>query len=46
LRRLHAVSQQHYALFRQFLPGADSPCGVFDRAVIETAMAARSGIRA
>jgi uncharacterized Ntn-hydrolase superfamily protein len=42
LRRLHAVAQERYALFRQFLPGADSPCGVFDRAVIEGAIAARS----
>jgi uncharacterized Ntn-hydrolase superfamily protein len=41
LRRLYAVSQQHFALFRRFLPGADSPCGVFDRAVIEAAISAR-----
>jgi uncharacterized Ntn-hydrolase superfamily protein len=43
LRRLYAVSQQHFALFRPFLPGMDSPCGVFDRAVIEAAINARSG---
>jgi uncharacterized Ntn-hydrolase superfamily protein len=41
LRRLHAVSQQQFAMFRRFLPGADSPCGVFDRDVIEAAISAR-----
>jgi uncharacterized Ntn-hydrolase superfamily protein len=35
LRRLYGVSQERFAAFRQFLPGADSPCGVFDRAVID-----------
>lgn len=43
LRRLHAVAQERFVLFRRFLPGADSPCGVFDRAVIEGAIEARSG---
>ena len=38
LRRLHAVSQEKFAVFRRFLPGADSPCGVFDRTVINTAI--------
>jgi hypothetical protein len=42
LRRLSAISQQHNALFRRFLPGTDSPCGAFDGAVIETVMTARS----
>jgi uncharacterized Ntn-hydrolase superfamily protein len=42
LRRLNAVSQERFALFRRFLPGADSPCGVFDRDVIEAAMSARN----
>jgi uncharacterized Ntn-hydrolase superfamily protein len=42
LRRLYAVSQQHFALFRGFLAGADSPCGVFDRDVINAAIAART----
>lgn len=41
LRRLHAVSQERYAGFRRFLAGADSPCGVFDRAVIDAALAKR-----
>jgi uncharacterized Ntn-hydrolase superfamily protein len=41
LRRLVAVSQERFAQFRRFLPGADSPCGVFDRDVIEAAMSAR-----
>jgi len=39
LERLHRVSLERYILFRRFLPGADSPCGVFDRAVIEAAIA-------
>ena len=38
LRRLYRVSQERFARFRKFLPGADSPCGVFDRAVIEAAI--------
>lgn len=41
LRRLYAVSQQRFAAFRSFLAGADSPCGVFDRDVIDAAIAAR-----
>jgi uncharacterized Ntn-hydrolase superfamily protein len=40
LRRLYAVSQERFAVFRRFLAGADSPCGVFDRTVIEAAMSA------
>jgi len=43
LRRLHRVAHERYVLFRRFLPGADSPCGVFDRDVIEAAIAARTG---
>jgi len=39
LRRLHAVSQERFAVFRRFLAGADSPCGVFDRTVIDAAIA-------
>jgi uncharacterized Ntn-hydrolase superfamily protein len=42
LRRLYAVSQERFAVFRQFLPGADSPCGVFDRDVIEQVISART----
>ncbi len=42
LRRLNAVSQERFALFRRFLPGVDSPCGVFDRHVIAAAVADRS----
>jgi uncharacterized Ntn-hydrolase superfamily protein len=38
LRRLYAVSQERFAVFRRFLAGTDSPCGVFDRAVIDTAI--------
>jgi hypothetical protein len=40
LRRLYAVSQERFAAFRRFLAGADSPCGVFERDVIEAAMSA------
>jgi len=29
------VSLERFAVFRRFLPGADSPCGVFDRTVID-----------
>ena len=39
LRRLYDVSQERFAVFRRFLPGADSPCGVFDRNVIDAAIA-------
>jgi uncharacterized Ntn-hydrolase superfamily protein len=39
LRRLHAVSQEKFAVFRRFLAGTDSPCGVFDRTVIDAAIA-------
>ena len=39
LRRLHAVSREKFAVFRRFLAGADSPCGVFDRTVIDAAIA-------
>ncbi|MBN8900446.1 MAG: DUF1028 domain-containing protein, partial [Rhodospirillales bacterium] len=39
LRRLYAVSQERFAVFRRFLPGTDSPCGVFDRSVIDAAVA-------
>lgn len=42
LRRLYAVSLERFAVFRRFLAGADSPCGVFDRAVID-AVIARDG---
>jgi uncharacterized Ntn-hydrolase superfamily protein len=38
LRRLYAVSQERFAVFRRFLAGADSPCGVFDRTVINAAI--------
>ncbi len=39
LRRLHRISLERSAVFRRFLPGADNACGVFDRTVIEAAMA-------
>jgi uncharacterized Ntn-hydrolase superfamily protein len=42
LRRLLHVSQERFTAFRRLLPGADSKCGVFDRAVIE-AVVAREG---
>jgi uncharacterized Ntn-hydrolase superfamily protein len=40
LRRLHAVSRERFVHFRRFMAGSDSPCGVFDRGVIEKAIAA------
>lgn len=43
LERLHRVSRERYAVFRRFLPGAESPCGVFDRDVIEAAVARATG---
>lgn len=45
LRRLHGVSLEHFAVFRRFLPGAESPCGVFDRAVIMDAVAREGRLR-
>jgi uncharacterized Ntn-hydrolase superfamily protein len=39
LHRLYAVSQERFAVFRRFLAGTDSPCGVFDRVVINDAIA-------
>jgi uncharacterized Ntn-hydrolase superfamily protein len=39
LRRLYKVSQERFAVFRRFLPGSDSVCGVFDRDVINAAIA-------
>ncbi len=39
LRRLYRVSLERFAVFRRFLPGADNGGGVFDRTVIEAAMA-------
>lgn len=43
LRRLYAVSRERFAVFRRLLAGTDTPCGVFDRAVIDAAVA-RDGI--
>jgi uncharacterized Ntn-hydrolase superfamily protein len=43
LRRLHRVSLERFAPFRRLMPGADSPCGVTDRTVIE-AIVAREGL--
>jgi uncharacterized Ntn-hydrolase superfamily protein len=39
LRRLHAVARQNFVHYRRFLAGRDHP-GVFDRAVIQAAIAA------
>ena len=39
LRRLHRVSLERFAVFRRFMPGAANPHGVYDRAVIEAAIA-------
>ena len=40
LRRLLAVSQERFAIFRRFMAGADSPFGTTDRAVINAAIEA------
>jgi uncharacterized Ntn-hydrolase superfamily protein len=40
LRRLVAVSRERFSTFRTFLAGRDSPCGVFERAKIDAAVAA------
>lgn len=42
LRRLHAVAQRRFVQIRRFLPGRDHP-GVFDRVVIEAAIARATG---
>ncbi len=39
LRRLHRVSRERFAVFRRFMAGSHSPCGVFDRTVIDAAIA-------
>ncbi len=38
LHRLYRVSRERFAVFRRFLPGTASPCGVFDRVVITGAI--------
>jgi uncharacterized Ntn-hydrolase superfamily protein len=43
LRRLYRVSRERFAVFRRFLAGTDSPCGVFDRTVIDAAIARERG---
>ena len=42
LRRLHAVAGERFVHFRRFMAGRDHP-GVFDRAVIEAAIARAAG---
>ena len=39
LTRLEAVSREHWTIFRQFMPSRGKPSGVFDRAVINAAVA-------
>ena len=47
LRRLHAVSRGHFALFRRFMAGHDENGrehpGVFDRAVLNAAIEKAQG---
>jgi uncharacterized Ntn-hydrolase superfamily protein len=38
LARLEAVSREHWARFRAFLPSRDNPAGIFDRAKITAAI--------
>ena len=40
LRRLYYVAQERFLIYRRFLPTARDPAGVYDRAVIEAAIAA------
>jgi uncharacterized Ntn-hydrolase superfamily protein len=40
LERLEAVSRNHWAVFRQFMPTRDNPAGVTDRAAIDASLAA------
>ena len=39
LRRLHRVSLERFAVFRRFLPSRGNPAGVWDRSVIDAAIA-------
>jgi uncharacterized Ntn-hydrolase superfamily protein len=39
LRRLHDVAQQHFVVFRKFLPSRASPAGTYDREVINAEIA-------
>jgi len=43
MRRLLAVSRERYAVMRRYLAGRDSPCGTYDRAIIEAAIQAEVG---
>lgn len=45
LGRLLAVSRERFAIFRRFLPGAADPAGIFDRTVINDAIAAAEAAR-
>ena len=40
LRRLYNVAHERFVIFRRFLPTTRDPAGVYDRAVIEAAIAA------
>ena len=42
LRRLYAVAHERFLIFRDFLPTARDPAGVYDRTVIEAEIARRT----
>lgn len=46
LRRLHAVSEERFALFRPAMPTRDSPSGLLDRAPLDRAIADKERERA
>ncbi|MGY3130474.1 putative Ntn-hydrolase superfamily protein [Bradyrhizobium sp. USDA 4501] len=45
LERLEAVSREHWAPFRSFMPTRDNPAGTSDRATIDAGIAAASASR-
>ncbi|HEY6334682.1 MAG TPA: DUF1028 domain-containing protein [Alphaproteobacteria bacterium] len=46
LRRLHEVSKQIFEPFMKFLPSAENPAGIYDRAVIDAELARLAAAKA
>jgi uncharacterized Ntn-hydrolase superfamily protein len=46
LRRLHEVSEQIFQPFMKFLPSAENPAGIYDRAVIDAELARLAAAKA
>jgi uncharacterized Ntn-hydrolase superfamily protein len=46
LRRLHEVSKQIFQPFMKFLPSAENPAGIYDRAVIDAELARLAAAKA